>query len=287
MTERDNEARIGVDEPERASLLVEAQKETTSAPEGLSFPMPTEQVDLPSRGLYYPDGHPFAGRSTVEIRYMTAKEEDILVNRSLLKKGVALNRLVESVLIEPKVSTDDMLIADKNAILIAARITGYGSDYETSVVCQACEAKTDFKFDLEQQQTVKGGDASLATVTENGTWKILLPRSKWNVEVRLLSGRDERSLTDTLAKRKKNKQPENTVTEQMKLFIVSINDEKNSIKLENAIESMIAVDARHLRKVYAGLAPSIELRQPFKCSDCDFETEMEVPFNTDFFWSKR
>jgi len=254
--------------------------------EGLSFPMPTEQVDLPSRGNYYPDGHPFAGRKSIEIKYMTAKEEDILVNRSLLRKGIAINRLIESVLVEPKVSTDDMLIGDKNAILIAARITGYGSEYETSVVCQACEAKTEFSFDLEQQQTVKGGDATLATVTENGTWKIKLPKSKWNVEVRLLSGKDERRLADTLAMRKKNKQPENAITEQMKLFIVSINDEANYEKLGNAINSMMALDAKFLRKVYSSLVPSVELKQKFTCRECELETEMEVPFSTDFFWSK-
>ena len=104
----------------------------------LSFTRPTEFVDLPSKGLLYPVGHPLHGVETLEIKYMTAKEEDILTSKTLIRKGLVIDRLIRSVLVDQTIDPDDILIGDKNALILAIRITGYGESYETEISCPAC-----------------------------------------------------------------------------------------------------------------------------------------------------
>lgn len=263
------------------------EEDSTVQNSGLSFTAPTEMVDLPSGGRFYPDGHPLHGVETVEIKYMTAKEEDILTNKALLKKGVALDRLLESVIVNPKVSPKDLLVGDKNALLVAARVTGYGSDYETTVTCPACDERSQYTFDLDSATVVKGGDTQDAHANDKGNWDIKLPLSGLNVEVRLLFGLDEKRLTDSLQEKRRMKLPENAVTEQLKMVIVSVNGESNPAQVAAAIEFIPARDARFLRAEYAKLAPGIDLTQNFVCEHCDTETVMEVPFSTDFFWTRR
>ncbi len=91
------------------------------------FKFPTEIVELPSKGLLYPEGHPLSS-GTVEMKYMTAKEEDILTNMSYIKQGVVIDKLLQSLLVT-SFPYDDLLIGDKNAIMVAARVLGYGKDY--------------------------------------------------------------------------------------------------------------------------------------------------------------
>ena len=113
----------------------------------LDFVAPTEFVDLPSRGQY-PEGHPLHGKDSVEIRFMTAKDEDILTNQSLLKKGLAIERFLQNVILDKSVKSEELLICDRNAILIAARSSGYGAAYETKANCPNCGTPNDITFDL-------------------------------------------------------------------------------------------------------------------------------------------
>ena len=113
-------------------------EDRTSPTDTLSFVVPTEFVDLPSAGRFYPPSHPLHNKEHVEIKYMTAKEEDILTSQSLLEKGLALDRLISNLLVNKKINVDSLLVGDKSAILIAARSSGYGADYETDVGCPSC-----------------------------------------------------------------------------------------------------------------------------------------------------
>ena len=282
MINRNNEARLGEMPEERADLSTEAPQ---AAP--LSFTAPTEMVDLPSGGKLYPEGHPLHGVESVEIKFMTAKEEDILTSKSLLKKGVVIDRLLESVIVNPKVSPEHILIGDKNALIVAARITGYGSKYETSVICPACDERSRFEFDLEISKTVKGGDSKNAVLTDRGTYKVTLPMSKWEVEVRLLTGKDEKTMAEISEKKRKRNMPENVITEQFRLMIVSVQGEESRSTILQAVEAMPAVDSRFLRDVYAEISPGVDLTQDFTCQHCETSAEVEVPFNTEFFWPRR
>ena len=108
---------------------------------------PTEVVDLPSKGLLYPEGH-ILSDGTIEIKYMTAREEDILTSQNLIQKGVVLDELLKS-LIASKVQLNDLLIGDKNAIMVAARVFGYGKIYSVDTICPECnETEKDCEFDL-------------------------------------------------------------------------------------------------------------------------------------------
>ena len=93
------------------------------------YKFPTEMVDLPSKGYFYADGHPLSS-GKVEVKYMTAKEEDILTSQNLIQQGSVIDKLLESLIVDKSIKLDDMLIGDKNAIMVAARILGYGKDYE-------------------------------------------------------------------------------------------------------------------------------------------------------------
>src|SRR5210317_2493787 len=142
------------------------------------FEFPTEVVDLPSKGLVYPEGHPLR-KGNIEIKYMTAREEDILASQSLIKKGVVLDRLFESVVVEPGLSIDDVFIGDKNAILLATRVMGYGADYEVEI--------TD-PFSLETQKTtidlsqVKTKDFDESILNSENLYKFTLPKSGAELE---------------------------------------------------------------------------------------------------------
>jgi hypothetical protein len=286
MTVRNNEDRVGAVQPSPPppSLEQPAQREST-----FSFTTPTEFVELPSGGKYYPGGHPLHGTDTLEIRYMTAKDEDILTSRSLLKKGVAIERMLENILVDKSIKVDDLLVGDKNALIVAARITGYGEEYETKTTCPACIETVNYMFDLTQKKLNSGGELESSNVmeTESGTFTIELPVSKINLEVRFLTGRDEKKLAQISERRKKHNLSEAILTDQFKLMIVSVNGESNTEIVASFVDAMPAQDSRHLRLMYSTIMPNIALDQSFTCSSCGYEEEVDVPFTADFFWPRR
>jgi len=89
---------------------------------------PTEVIDLPSKGLVYPKEHPLSS-GKLELKYMTAREEDILTSPNLIDKGLVFEMLLDSLIVDDKISQDDLIVGDRNAVLVSARILGYGKDY--------------------------------------------------------------------------------------------------------------------------------------------------------------
>ena len=129
-----NKDRLGLGDTTPENTAVPPQVMTQGGEENpFSFVIPTEFVELPSKGLFYPPNHPLHNQETIEIKQMTAKEEDILTSRSLLKKGVAIERVISSVIMDKRIKPATLLVGDRNAIIIAARISGYGSDYATKI----------------------------------------------------------------------------------------------------------------------------------------------------------
>ena len=148
MPTRNNEERLGVRDSGTNPPIAPSSSEETPVPNTpLQFSTPTEFVELPSGGKNYPEGHPLHNVDSLEIRYMTAKEEDILTSRTLLKKGIAVDRMLQSLIIDKSISVDDMLTGDKNALIVAARVSGYGAEYSTSVSCPACGTSSKYTFD--------------------------------------------------------------------------------------------------------------------------------------------
>ena len=298
---RNNEERLGATsqvETPVAPIVEPPPAPTTGATlgqgsVGLNFVVPTEFVELPSGGEFYPPDHPLHSEDTVEIRHMTAREEEILTSRTLLKKGVALDRLIESVLVNKQIKPDSLLVGDKNAILIMSRAVAYGPDYTTRVTCPECMATSKHTFNLmaAQHEAMEGSEEETVQVytrTDNNTFLLTLPRTNVQVEVRLLTGADERWLTKTMERKKKSKSGiDSVVAEQMRLFIVSLNGITDKTAINKFINSMPAADSRFLRNTYAELSPNIDLTQDFTCPECGETSEMEVPFTAEFFWPKQ
>ena len=173
----------------------------------LDFVSPTDFVELPSKGMYYPEGHPLHKKEVIEIKYMTAKEEDILTSETLLRKGLAIERFLDSVILDNAIDSQSLLIGDRNAILIAARISGYGPEYETKMQCPACDAQNEIVFDISNPVIQSPDPEGLETITKNeaGNFVFSLPVSKFNVECRLLTGKDEQYLIELKQNKKKKR----------------------------------------------------------------------------------
>ena len=254
---------------------------------GFSFVVPTEFVDLPSQGRFYPEGHPLQNQESIEIKQMTAKEEDMLTSRTLLKKGIALDRVVQSLIVDKTINTDTMLIGDKNALIIATRVSGYGNEYNTRVTCPACAVAEEYSFDLNDSTIYRGEDLNILDIKDNGdgTFDAVLPRLQTNVTFRLLIGADEKRLLNNKATR--NKALEKTITTQLSNILVAVNGDDSRETLQYFIDNMPSMDSRHLRACYRTAAPNIDLTQTFACEECGHEQDMEVPLTADFFWPDR
>ena len=246
----------------------------------------TEFVELPSRGLFYPEGHPLHKQEVIEIRYMTARDEDILTSPALLRKGLAVDKFIQNILVDQNIRVADLLIGDKSAIMIASRITGYGEEYETKVVCTACDTENDHTFILDNYTRffTKFEQSEHFELTPQGTFKTTLPHSGLETVVKLLTSADEARIQKAQQMRQKNKLAETNTTDFLKSIIVSIDGASDPASLNLAIQSMPARDSRFLRKNYANLVPNVELIEEFECMYCGTTTEMEVPLEADFFW---
>ena len=284
MTTRDNSARFAAPNPNVQPEIQEENQNAVSIPGGLHFVAPTELVELPSKGLLYPEGHPLHNQEEIEIRLMTAEEEDLLVNKSLLKKGVALDRMLQSIIANKKIKVDDLLVSDKNALIIAARISAYGAEYKAQVNCPNCGAKSNYGFDLEEKEIkyLYEHERDDIRVSENGNFLVTLPRTKVEVEFKLLRGHDEKRL---LEKNKKNKESI-PLTDQFKAFIASVNGATDRNLISQFVDVMPAYDSKYLRIAYADVLPAVDLKQYFECSECGHSQDMEVPFTVEFFWPR-
>ena len=291
MSVRNNEERFGAKKvnsdppPQVETQATEGDAEgTPSAP--LSFSTPTEYVDLPSKGEFYPPGHPLHKQDSLEIRYMTARDEDILTSKSLLKKGVAIDRFLQNIIVNRNVAVESLLVGDKNALIVAARVTGYGTEYKTKMPCPSCGANVTNEFNLENATVKEATLEEGVERTPKGTFVLKTPRGGTTVEIKLLTGADERRLSKLVEVKRKKNLPESTLSDQLRLAIVSVNGIGEPNMLNMFMGSLPAYDARYMRDIYANLMPNVDMRQDFECPSCGYEQEMEVPFTSDFFWPK-
>ena len=252
----------------------------------MSWSTPTEFVELPSQGKFYPPGHPLDGEDTLEIRFMTAKEEDILTSRALLKKGIVLDRLIDSVIVDKRIKAKDLLIGDKNAVLIATRVTGYGEEYDTKVQCPSCGATSDSSFNIDEVKKVQGSELPEGVeATASNTFVLTAPATKVSVECRLMTGDDERKLAKMDEQRRKHKLPSAALTNQLRQSIVAVNGNNQPSYVNGFVDNMPARDSRYIREVYQKVMPNVTLEHSFECESCDYVAEAQgVPLGTNFFW---
>ena len=287
MTRRNNADRVGAPHPDAPDIPDTLEVEP--GPDPLAFIVPTEFVTLPSKGVYYPESHPLHAEDAVEIKFMTAKEEDLLTSQSLIEKGIVLDRLIDSLLVNKKIRSRDLLICERSAILVRARASGYGTDYSTTITCRNCGTKDKSSYDLTTavyQGPLSDEELSETSVKHLGAghFEVNVPDSPVHLVFRLLNGHDERGIMDLTEKRKKKKQEARLVTDQLNFMIVSVLDHEDREIVNRYVDSLPLRDSRYLRQVYEAVSPSVTLRKEFVCDHCDHEDDITFPFTTDFFW---
>jgi len=236
------------------------------------FKLPTEEVELPSKGLVYPKDNPLSS-GKIEMKYMTAKEEDILTNQSYIKKGVVIDKLLQS-LITSDINYNDLIIGDKNAIMVAARVLGYGKDYEFEYEDEEIEIDLSLleNKELDESKFIEGQNDFPFTLPSTGT----------EVTFKLLTHKDEKEIDRELEGLKKlSKSNSPTVSTRLKYVITSVggDSEKKTIR-EFVDKHLLARDARELRKHIDKFQPDIDLSF-FPPGE---EKPKSIPIGLNFFW---
>jgi len=247
------------------------------------FEVPVESVPLPSNGVVYPQENPLHMCQTVDIRSMTAREEDILTSRALIKKGTVITELIKSCLIDKKIYVPDMLAGDRNAIMVALRITGYGAEYTVEADCPKCNARSKQEFNLGEMP-IKRLQIEPVAKGQN-VFEFKLPVTKKTVNFKFLTGRDEEEI-NTIQERTKKQgaQADNIVTNRLQFAIVSIDGKADRSSINGFIRNMPARDSMSLRKFIDANEPGIDMKGNFDCPSCSDVNEVRVPLGASFFW---
>jgi hypothetical protein len=278
------------DEQLKALAVQQFEQNKSQAPavEKEKYDFPTEIVELPSKGLLYPKNNPLSS-GKVEMKYMTAREEDILTTPSLIKQGVVLDRLFQSLVVGngegQKINYGDLLAGDKNAIMIAARVLGYGKDYEVKIKTPSGEEQTEM-IDLAELQH-KEFDETQITPGVN-RFKLTLPVSKRTLEVKLMNHDDEKRIEDAIAKAKKYNKlrgVESNVSIRLQHMIVSVDGNTDPEYINEFIEKyFLARDIQFVRDFITKVQPDVNLTLSFVDSGTNESFEMQLPIGVDFFW---
>ena len=247
------------------------------------YGFPTEVLSLPSNGLIYSEDSPLRS-GTIDVKYMTAKEEDILTSQNLIEQGVVITKLLESVIADSKVKLNDMLIGDKNALMIGTRILGYGADYNIMLTDPDTRERVEHTIDLSKLKN-KSINESLF---ENGNlFSFELPNSKRVVEFKLLTHGDEGKISEILKDYKKVEEltgVSQEITTRLKYQIQSIDGNKEQKDIDNFVDNeFLALDARAYRKYVSELTPDIDLTFEYT-SQKGKKHKLDIPLGIEFFW---
>lgn len=250
-----------------------------------NFEFPTEVITLPSKGLIYPETNPLS-KGSVEIKYMTAREEDILASQNLIKKGVVLDKLFESVVVSEGVSIGDISVGDKNAILLATRILGYGADYNVEVIDPFSGETQKVVIDLSQIQTKEVDDTLL---NRENRYEFVLPISKKKIKFKLLTHKDEIDITAEIQALNRLVKGDGAVSQdvstRLRYMIQEVDGNTDRGFINNFVKNnLLARESKALREYVRTISPDLDLKYQFT-SDLTGESEaLDIPFGVGFFY---
>jgi hypothetical protein len=241
---------------------------------------PSETIDLPSKGIFYPADSPLRS-GQIEIYYMTAKHEDILTSTNLIQKGVVLDRLLDSLIATKGVKSADLLVGDLNAVMVAARILGYGKDYPITIDCPSCGEPIEQVADLTELATINEPNEN-----DLSQFTIVLPISKAEVTLRLLTRSDELAIEKEVKSLKKaSGEISGEGTARLRRIIKAVNGDEKPAVIWNFVENMLVRDARFLRDQYKEKIPDVDFDIDIDCSCGEVsDKKVRLPIGTDFFW---
>lgn len=247
------------------------------------YEVPVDAVPLPSGGVVYPTDNPLHGQETVDIRAMTAREEDILTSRALIKKGTVITELIRSCLVDKRVDVDSMLIGDRNAVMVALRVTGYGAGYTAEVTCPECSESSKQEFSLLDLPIKRLEDQPISP-GEN-LFVFDLPITKKKIQFKLMTGRDEQEIATIVERMKKQGQKtDSLVTTRLLHSVVSVDGITDRNKVQAFVRNMPAGDSLALRKHMDRIEPGIEMKAWMECQHCSESSEVRLPMGASFFW---
>ena len=239
------------------------------------FKIPTETVTLPSKGLLYPETSPLA-KGEIEMKYMTAKEEDILSNANYIRQGTVIDKLLQALIITP-IDYNELLIGDKNAILVAARILGYGKDYNITF------GGNEYNVDLTQIQNKEVNFSLFKRGTNE--FAFTLPQTGNNITFKILTHGDEQKIeAEIKGLQKVNPNSSSEVTTRLKHMITSVEGKYDQKDIREFVDTyLLAKDAKALRDQYNKVSPDINM--VFKPEDENYTGEgINIPISLNFFW---
>lgn len=255
---------------------------TTTQPQKSEFQFPTEEVTLPSKGLLYPEGSPLRS-GKITMKYMTAKEEDILTNQNFIKNGTVIDKLLQSLVVDGT-DINNILVGDKNALLVASRILGYGSDYSFKYQNPETGEEETVTVDLTEAED-KFFDESLLVEGKN-EFEFELPTSKAVITFKLLTTADEKKIDAELKGLKKiNKNASPELTTRMKHVIQSINGDYEKKTVRDFVDNQfLARDSRAFREHMSQVMPDIDLTYDVEFENGAIAENVSIPINVNFFW---
>ena len=247
------------------------------------YGFPTEVLSLPSKGLLYPEDSPLRS-GTIDVKYMTAKEEDILTSTNLIQQGKVIERLLESVVANPQVKMDNMLVGDRNALMVGTRILGYGKDYPCNIIDPDTNEKVEINIDLT---TLEHKKIDEKLYKSGNLFSFELPNSKRVVEFKLLTQNDENQISKNLKdyeKLTKLTGIDKTLTTRLKYQIQSVDGDKDQKNIDSFVENeFLALDAKAFRVYRESIEPDIILKYDY-VSQTGGNHIIDIPLGIDFFW---
>ncbi len=241
---------------------------------------PTEVVDLPSKGYFYPEDNPLSS-GTIEIKYMTAREEDILTSQNLIQKGIVLDKLLESLVVDKKIDLNSMLIGDKNALFIAARVLAYGKEYTFDYTDNQGQSK-EHTFDLTKLKDKKIDFSKHEKGKNLFSFKLL--HAERTIEFKLLTDGDEREVgKEVEALSKVSGGVTKEVTTRYKKMIISVDGNSEQAFVNNFVDNeFFTQDSQAFRSHYQEITPDIDM--DIVIDDGGEGVEITVPMTVRFFW---
>ena len=236
---------------------------------------PTEVVDLPSKGLLYPKDSPLS-TGKIEIKYMTAREEDILTSANLIKQGVVVEKLLESLIVDKSIKVDDLLIGDKNSILIASRILAYGKEYDVEIGGRKIEVDLTTLKDIPL-------DESIVTKGAN-EFEFELPATKRNLTFKLLTSGDEKTIDEEVKGYEKIHGIGYELTTRLKHQIISIDGDTKRASINSFVDNeFLSRDSIAFRAYVASIMPDVDMTSSYTDEEGN-EKEFTVPMTVTFPW---
>jgi len=249
--------------------------------------VPIESIPLPTRGLIYNPDSTLFNRDVLQIKSMTAREEDILASPAFHKEGTSLSHLINSCLIDKSINSEEMIVGDRMALMVGIRVTGYGPEYNASSSCQSCGHRNDFIVDLSSLG-IKRLKIEPVKTGEN-KFEFSLPVTKKKIIFKYATERENRERNIALKNMQKalGNSISNNITSFLENSIVSIDGIVDRSKIKHFVLNMPAFDSKALRSFIIDNEPGMDLTCSFVCSNCSHRNESVLPMTTEFFWPSK